>query len=140
MTLEFPPSLPSVPLIIINLLLVPKINHIWLYMSVKAVCYGATWHKNLLIPFLHIKKQVSKSTNSKNNIITYIHSFLHFNQTPTPLKIGIQGTNLYIFLWLPKSEFLKKIKNLKFWKIRMPKKWRLNLKQNIKTYFCYTHF
>ena len=89
----------------------------------------------------HIKNINFKILNTKNNIITYAHSFCTFNNLP-PAKIGIQGTNLYIFLWYPKSKFKKKIffeiLNLKI--SVCLKKWRLNLKQNIKPCFRNTHF
>ena len=38
-----------------------------------------------------------KSINTKNDIITYTHPVCTFNKKP-PLKMGIQGPNLYIFL------------------------------------------
>ena len=56
--------------------------------------------------------------------------------------MGIQGTNLYIFLWQLKPEFKKN----NFFEILNPKKsvclkkWRLNLKQKIKPYFRNTQF
>ena len=95
-----------------------------------------------LYPFSH-QNTFFTSTNAIFNIITYTHPFCTCNQTPQPpLKVGIQGNNLYIFLWYPKSKFKKifffKILDLK--KSVCLKKWRLNLKQKIKPYFCNTHF
>ena len=59
-----------------------------------------------LYPFSH-QNTFFTSTNAIFNIITYTHSFCTCNQTPQPpLKAGIQGNNLYIFLWYPKSKFL----------------------------------
>ena len=88
----------------------------------QAVCIGAIWDKDRLYPFSHLKKYFSQVSILK---ITYSHIqiFFVFLIKKKP-KMGIQGPNLYIFLWHPKSEFFKKRNSeiLKFLKICMPKK------------------
>ena len=54
--------------------------------------------------------------------------------------MGIQGNNLYIFLWYLKSELKKKIEILNLKNSVCLEKLRLNLKQKAKPYFCNTHF
>ena len=71
-----------------------------------AVCFEAILDIYSLIPFFKPKNTFFTSTNAIFNIIAYTHSFCTFN-TPPP-KIGIQGTNLYIFLWYLKSKLKKK--------------------------------
>ena len=106
-----------------------------------AVCFWAILDIYLLIPFFKPKKTFFTTTNAIFNIIIYTHPFCTFNQKK-PLKMGIQGPNLYIFLWCLKSEFLKKIffKILNLRKSVRLKKWLLNLKQKIKPHSCNTHF
>ena len=73
---------------------------------------------------------------------THIHIFLHFLIKKTPLKIGIQGNNLHIFLWHLNIWIWRKklFRNLKILKLSMPKKWHLYFKQKIKPYFWNTYF
>ena len=54
----------------------------------------------------------------------HIHTLFALLIKKNPLKMGIQGPNLYMFLWYPKSKlFLKSFsRNLKSQKICMPKK------------------
>ena len=105
------------------------------------VCVGATYHPNSLIPFFIPKHIFFASNNVIFNTNTHTHSFTLFNKK-NPLKIGIQGNNLHIFLWHLKIWILRKklFRNFKILKLGMPKKWRLNLKQKIKPYFRNTHF
>ena len=68
-----------------------------------------------LYPFFK-SKQILKSTNTILNIFKYTHPFCTFNHPPLPTlppRMGIQGPNLYIFVWHPKSKFWNK----KFFKI-----------------------
>ena len=52
-----------------------------------------------LIPFFTSKHTFFTSNNAIFNIITHTHFFLYFLIKQNPLKIGIQGNNLHIFLW-----------------------------------------
>ena len=60
-----------------------------------------------------------------------------FNQRKNPLKIGIQGNNLHIFLWNLKIQIKKKVffQNLKILKFGMPKKITLKPQAKIKPQF-----
>ena len=98
----------------------------WWYIlktSWRVVYIAATLHPNSLIPFF-----TSKNTffTSNNVILTQPHInifFTLFNQK-NPLKIGIQGNNLHIFLWNLKIWIFKNFffRNLKIVKFGMPKK------------------
>ena len=119
----------------------PKFTTSWVKWITRSVCLWATQGNNPLIPFFTSKHTFFTCINAIFNILIYTHSFCTFNQR-NPLKMGIQGNKLYIFVWYLKSEFFKKsffgILNLK--KSVCLKKWPLNLKQKIKPYFCNTHF
>ena len=103
--------------------------------------FGLPRAKIYLYPLFTTKHKFFTSKNAIFNINTHTHFFTLFNQK-TPIKVGIQGENLHIFLWQLKIWILRKIffRNLKISKVSMPKKWRLNLKQKIKPYFHNTHF
>ena len=72
-----------------------------------AVCFGATWRNNSLIPFFEPKKTFFTSINTKNSIIIYIHPFFTFNNPP--LKSVYKEPTYTFFYNTQKSKFLKKI-------------------------------
>ena len=79
--------------------------------------------KNHLYPFSHQKIRFSQVT-MRFLTPTHIHIFFTLFNQKTPLKIGIQGNNLYIFLWHLKIWILRKIffRNLIILKLDIPKK------------------
>ena len=59
--------------------------------------FGLPSAKIYLYPFFTTKHKFFTSKNAIFNINTHTHFFTLFNQK-TPIKVGIQGKNLYIFL------------------------------------------
>ena len=75
-----------------------------LLSELPAVCFGATWRENLLIPFFKLKKHFSQVSILK---ITYSHMHILFALLikKTPLK-SVYKEPTYIFFYdTPKSEF-----------------------------------
>ena len=121
-----------------------KINKNGIYMwIISSMFLGYPGHLSAYTLFETWKKHFSQVSM---RFLTYSHIdilFRIFIQPPPPLpppttsKLGIQGPNLYIFLWYSKSKFLKniffEILNLK--KSVCLKEWRLSLKQKNKTLF-----
>ena len=73
-----------------------------------AVCFGATWRNNSLIPFSKPKKTFFTSINTKNSITIYAHPYCTLNKK-TPLKLVYKEPTYTFFYNTQKSKFFKKI-------------------------------
>ena len=109
-------------------------------MQHKQCVLGLFWTLICLYPFSNLKTHFLKVPM---RLLTKSHIHILFTLLIKKLPYNrYTRTNLYIFLWYPKSKLKKKkfsfeILNLK--KSVCLNKWRLNLKQRIKSCFCNTH-